>query len=160
MQVPVQVEDGEACGRVPSTSTCHRVRRIERVRPRGIRDAEIGTAPQDPPHLCSRRPVEGLPDILEQLVVSVALHHLQHRAPLLRGRCSSCDARKQPGPKPSRQQLPDGYHRRQLCPSFGGNAAALPLFDSLPTEDRKSTRLNSSHGSSSYAVFCLKKKKR
>src|SRR5207245_8884361 len=25
-------------------------------------------------------------------------------------------------------------------------------------EDRKSTRLNSSHGSSSYAVFCLKKK--
>src|SRR6266542_4458275 len=25
--------------------------------------------------------------------------------------------------------------------------------------DRKSTRLNSSHGSSSYAVFCLKKKK-
>src|SRR5207249_5291618 len=27
-----------------------------------------------------------------------------------------------------------------------------------PTEDRKSTRLNSSHVSSSYAVFCLKKK--
>src|SRR5438128_4360401 len=27
-------------------------------------------------------------------------------------------------------------------------------------EDRKSTRLNSSHGSISYAVFCLKKKKR
>src|SRR5207245_7559427 len=27
------------------------------------------------------------------------------------------------------------------------------------TEDRKSTRLNSSHGSISYAVFCLKKKK-
>src|SRR5699024_11244519 len=28
------------------------------------------------------------------------------------------------------------------------------------TEDRKSTRLNSSHVSISYAVFCLKKKKR
>src|SRR6266542_463182 len=27
------------------------------------------------------------------------------------------------------------------------------------TRDRKSTRLNSSHGSISYAVFCLKKKK-
>src|SRR5271169_7112232 len=26
--------------------------------------------------------------------------------------------------------------------------------------DRKSTRLNSSHGSTSYAVFCLKKKKK
>src|SRR2546422_4121205 len=30
----------------------------------------------------------------------------------------------------------------------------------LDHEDRKSTRLNSSHGYISYAVFCLKKKKR
>src|SRR5207245_11001590 len=29
----------------------------------------------------------------------------------------------------------------------------------VPEPDRKSTRLNSSHGSISYAVFCLKKKK-
>src|SRR2546430_8316217 len=29
----------------------------------------------------------------------------------------------------------------------------------LPAEDRKSTRLNSSHSQISYAVFCLKKKK-
>src|SRR6266542_6398389 len=29
-----------------------------------------------------------------------------------------------------------------------------------PRRDRKSTRLNSSHGSISYAVFCLKKKKK
>src|SRR3989449_7903552 len=29
----------------------------------------------------------------------------------------------------------------------------------LPATDRKSTRLNSSHGYISYAVFCLKKKK-
>src|SRR3712207_7097710 len=28
----------------------------------------------------------------------------------------------------------------------------------LPREDRKSTRLNSSHANISYAVFCLKKK--
>src|SRR5258707_8803617 len=41
-----------------------------------------------------------------------------------------------------------------------------PLFDkmisdpqSLLGEDRKSTRLNSSHANISYAVFCLKKKK-
>src|SRR2546422_7815200 len=32
--------------------------------------------------------------------------------------------------------------------------------NSLPNLDRKSTRLNSSHGYISYAVFCLKKKKR
>src|SRR2546422_7879508 len=30
----------------------------------------------------------------------------------------------------------------------------------LPLGDRKSTRLNSSHGYISYAVFCLKKKKK
>src|SRR2546429_4627397 len=29
----------------------------------------------------------------------------------------------------------------------------------MPAQDRKSTRLNSSHGYISYAVFCLKKKK-
>src|SRR5258708_27623927 len=36
----------------------------------------------------------------------------------------------------------------------------LALGDSLQVEDRKSTRLNSSHQIISYAVFCLKKKKR
>src|SRR5689334_23909326 len=35
------------------------------------------------------------------------------------------------------------------------------LFQNLPEAgDRKSTRLNSSHSSISYAVFCLKKKKK
>src|SRR5256886_6123021 len=32
--------------------------------------------------------------------------------------------------------------------------------DARPVEDRKSTRLNSSHSQISYAVFCLKKKKK
>src|SRR5690625_6598166 len=31
------------------------------------------------------------------------------------------------------------------------------VFDMTPAEDRKSTRLNSSHVAISYAVFCLKK---
>src|SRR2546429_3542112 len=34
-----------------------------------------------------------------------------------------------------------------------------PATDLWPAIDRKSTRLNSSHGYISYAVFCLKKKK-
>src|SRR5699024_12268011 len=38
----------------------------------------------------------------------------------------------------------------------GGQALHLPLAHQ---RDRKSTRLNSSHVSISYAVFCLKKKK-
>src|SRR2546422_6663546 len=37
--------------------------------------------------------------------------------------------------------------------------SAHPVSTS-PSVDRKSTRLNSSHGYISYAVFCLKKKKR
>src|SRR5690625_6755551 len=32
--------------------------------------------------------------------------------------------------------------------------------DNIPCKDRKSTRLNSSHVAISYAVFCLKKKKK
>src|SRR5207245_4057639 len=39
----------------------------------------------------------------------------------------------------------------------GRSAGSL---DCAGVADRKSTRLNSSHGSISYAVFCLKKKKR
>src|SRR5207244_13286561 len=34
----------------------------------------------------------------------------------------------------------------------------LPLVGDVDTQDRKSTRLNSSHQIISYAVFCLKKK--
>src|SRR5712691_58353 len=33
-----------------------------------------------------------------------------------------------------------------------------PAWRATPVEDRKSTRLNSSHSQISYAVFCLKKK--
>src|SRR5690242_20987445 len=37
---------------------------------------------------------------------------------------------------------------------------AITTLDGKPIGDRKSTRLNSSHMSISYAVFCLKKKKK
>src|SRR5215204_7806798 len=38
--------------------------------------------------------------------------------------------------------------------------AGCSMTCALPSRDRKSTRLNSSHTVISYAVFCLKKKKR
>src|SRR2546429_3992711 len=41
----------------------------------------------------------------------------------------------------------------------GLHAAGGPVPAGLIAADRKSTRLNSSHGYISYAVFCLKKKK-
>src|SRR5690348_18451563 len=39
-------------------------------------------------------------------------------------------------------------------------AEFVPKLQLLADKDRKSTRLNSSHPSISYAVFCLKKKKK
>src|SRR3712207_6956574 len=42
-------------------------------------------------------------------------------------------------------------HRRRQLDVAGGGANSV--------QDRKSTRLNSSHANISYAVFCLKKKK-
>src|SRR3989449_5331542 len=51
--------------------------------------------------------------------------------------------------------------------AVGGRAVGLDRehhaglqLDRLAQRDRKSTRLNSSHGYISYAVFCLKKKKK
>src|SRR2546422_679729 len=64
-----------------------------------------------------------------------------------------------------------GAHRGRHCAPSGPDSRVrrprrlehrLPLLRSLAglaSGDRKSTRLNSSHGYISYAVFCLKKKK-
>src|SRR3989449_2731213 len=56
------------------------------------------------------------------------------------------------------------YGERVIEPDIKGAVAALLVLvffaDKAQSQDRKSTRLNSSHGYISYAVFCLKKKKR
>src|SRR5205809_7841877 len=55
----------------------------------------------------------------------------------------------EPGGAPAAgQRRGPGNPGRRVCRTVGG------------TRDRKSTRLNSSHGYNSYAVFCLKKKKK
>src|SRR5205809_6977586 len=54
--------------------------------------------------------------------------------------------------------LPICVQRRRLRRGAHG-AAAPPPGGGPKARDRKSTRLNSSHGYISYAVFCLKKKK-
>src|SRR5207245_11458976 len=48
-----------------------------------------------------------------------------------------------------------------LCAAAPGAGwlIAARVLQAISQPDRKSTRLNSSHGSISYAVFCLKKKK-
>src|SRR5688572_32030837 len=65
--------------------------------------------------------------------------------------------------RPDRQAAEVG--RRPAAPWVEDVAEALAVHDNPPLavaggrEDRKSTRLNSSHSQISYAVFCLKKKK-
>src|SRR3989449_4525763 len=56
----------------------------------------------------------------------------------------------------------DVRHLRVQAGPAAGRGAPRVWFNSVgvPAPDRKSTRLNSSHGYISYAVFCLKKKKK
>src|SRR5688572_31094668 len=63
--------------------------------------------------------------------------------------------------------LPAGRHQDQCAAGKEVLSAAFWHREQLPLcaasarlEDRKSTRLNSSHSQISYAVFCLKKKKK
>src|SRR5205809_2558412 len=56
-------------------------------------------------------------------------------------------------------------HIHFICPQQIDEAVSSGVTTLLgggtgPSQDRKSTRLNSSHGYISYAVFCLKKKKK
>src|SRR5256884_2363169 len=64
----------------------------------------------------------------------------------------------------ARRELPDATVRTWLEPAvpiaLDDGRLIVGAPDQFAVEDRKSTRLNSSHGYISYAVFCLKKKTR
>src|SRR2546429_2861326 len=81
------------------------------------------------------------------------LRSMSQRAELLAGLAATAEgldkhaeqfSRSKPG---ARTVVPDVYRK-----------AMVSILRTIPG-DRKSTRLNSSHGYISYAVFCLKKKK-
>src|SRR5689334_23601119 len=75
------------------------------------------------------------------------------RSPAVR----ECDPGRPTGEhEAARGALEGPGHRQGPVP---GGRLALPAFHGA-VQDRKSTRLNSSHSSISYAVFCLKKKKK
>src|SRR5699024_11507289 len=81
---------------------------------------------------------------------STALRHSQSARP--RAVTSPHRARPPPqGPAPSQRAGP--------TPPPTSHTAPPSQEHTPPRGDRKSTRLNSSHVSISYAVFCLKKKK-
>src|SRR3712207_8086440 len=54
----------------------------------------------------------------------------------------------------------DGWNPGRRAPASGANLTEGTAQEptGIAREDRKSTRLNSSHANISYAVFCLKKK--
>src|SRR5688572_31199264 len=77
---------------------------------------------------------------------------------------------RSPAERPGGQEVPVAG-RAQAGEASGGHhggdeqgpcaAASRGLVPAVrPARDRKSTRLNSSHSQISYAVFCLKKKKK
>src|SRR3712207_8488722 len=74
-----------------------------------------------------------------------------------RRRCRLAD----PGPHPPLPAGTGAPDHREAGPAAGG-CGIMPKVkvDGVEIEDRKSTRLNSSHANISYAVFCLKKKKK
>src|SRR3989442_13899090 len=74
----------------------------------------------------------------------------KRRNPTIRNAIPSCRSR---GPDSPKSVAPPGI----AAP--GPPTILAPAFDGQP-QDRKSTRLNSSHVRISYAVFCLKKKKK
>src|SRR5207245_5731058 len=106
--------------------------------------------------------------ILISLYESYAVHPHLHSFPTRR----SSDLRPpafEPRRGRDRGQLPRQHAHRALPAHAGGPRRAERARGGgrgahqrglvAHGEDRKSTRLNSSHGSISYAVFCLKKKR-
>src|SRR2546422_1701897 len=61
--------------------------------------------------------------------------------------------------KPVRSMTPSPGSSRSESTIFSGGRLGESFTWTSTILDRKSTRLNSSHGYISYAVFCLKKKK-
>src|SRR2546427_1492801 len=60
--------------------------------------------------------------------------------------------------KCAKTKFPNADKRIQVASP--GVSCCFDVSHETPGEDRKSTRLNSSHSQISYAVFCLKKKKK
>src|SRR5437763_5199883 len=85
----------------------------------------------------------------------VSLHSFPTRRSSDLGRITEDDVRNARGGATS---APAGEGRRE--PLRGVRRAIAEHLTRARSSDRKSTRLNSSHRCISYAVFCLKKKKR
>src|SRR3712207_9001287 len=80
--------------------------------------------------------------------------------PVPRGAARGAGGRRgNPEGTPNRTGTGQGKGKSMGGSGFAGRGTALRLL-AVTAIDRKSTRLNSSHANISYAVFCLKKKKK
>src|SRR3712207_8588019 len=80
---------------------------------------------------------------------------LHDALPISRLRASRPASGRGPGRRSPRGRSPSRGERGRT-----GSRRGRSRSDDLRVRDRKSTRLNSSHANISYAVFCLKKKKK
>src|SRR5205809_5565300 len=75
------------------------------------------------------------------------------------GRHAHGQAHRAPGRPSDRDDAPGERGNSFPSVALEREPEMILAVEALLLQDRKSTRLNSSHGYSSYAVFCLKKKK-
>src|SRR3712207_7119504 len=64
------------------------------------------------------------------------------------------------GKSPELLKMVEDYSDEEIWALNRGGHDAQKVYAAYAAADRKSTRLNSSHANISYAVFCLKKKKK
>src|SRR3989449_3368033 len=112
----------------------------------------------DPDH---REMYIGLGCALENLLLAAGARGLAWRLALMPDRAHATHVARidlTPGPRATSELYEAIPHRHTNRGPYDRSRAVPPeLLDAMT--DRKSTRLNSSHGYISYAVFCLKKKK-
>src|SRR6266498_4050045 len=126
-------------------------------RPRGRRRHGLGCSPHDRghdpagvrDHQVPRRRVRRLQRVL---------HVPRRRRPRLRRLRRQSAARRRPARRHRDQLGRDGTDVRDRAPDRHALLRNRDIWEG-PERDRKSTRLNSSHVRTSYAVFCLQKKK-
>src|SRR2546422_5330422 len=93
------------------------------------------------------------PLLCAPVFVGLATCAVAQRRPAAPARSDTGPTEPPSAPKNSLTRFLESFTYRNLGPAaYSGRVTALA--------DRKSTRLNSSHGYISYAVFCLKKKKK
>src|SRR2546422_189702 len=129
---------------------------IERP-PAGRRDLSVRAG-----HQCPRRADRELPGSLQRCLEPI------DPAPRSGARArqgSRAGAAPAPAPAPVDERTPAESTHTTCIPWASASARSQPSASNAAAQafaarDRKSTRLNSSHGYISYAVFCLKKKKK